>query len=168
MTEPIASENSSIDKARLNDAMLQLVSFKMVGETYALPILDVKEIIRLAEVTPVPNAPHFVEGVLNLRGQILPVVDLRKRFNLPAQEATDSTRIMVIEIGENFIGLIVDAVEEVLRIPSMDVAPPPPMVSKGIGSEYLKGITHQRNRMIVLVDIQRVFHADELGDLGGF
>lgn len=150
---------------RSSDVLLQLVTFNLVGEEFGLPILDVREIIRMVEVTPVPHSPDFVEGVINLRGQILPVIDLRKRFNLESSVADDDTRIVVVEINKNLIGLIVDGVNEVLRIPSETVNPAPQIVSSGIGAEYIQGIAHYNEKMIILVDLERVFSGDEMENL---
>lgn len=150
---------------RSSDVLLQLVTFNLVGEEFGLPILDVREIIRMVEVTPVPHSPDFVEGVINLRGQILPVIDLRKRFNLESSVANEDTRIVVVEINKNLIGLIVDGVNEVLRIPSETVNPAPQIVSSGIGAEYIQGIAHYNEKMIILVDLERVFSSDEMENL---
>lgn len=146
-----------------NDITMQVVTFNLVGEDFALPILDVREIIRMTEITPVPHAPNFVEGVINLRGQIIPVVDLRKRFNLGQQEIHEDSRIMVLEVGENILGVIVDAVSEVLRIGESEVQPPPGIVANGIGAEYLKGICYVNDGMLILININRVFSAEEIG-----
>ena len=150
-----------------SDVMMQVVTFNLVGEDFALPILDVREIIRMTDITPVPHAPGFVEGVINLRGQIIPVVDLRKRFNLGEQEIHEDSRIMVIEVSDNVLGVIVDAVSEVLRIAESEVQPPPGIVANGIGAEYLKGISYVNDRMLILIDINRVFNAEEIGNLSG-
>jgi purine-binding chemotaxis protein CheW len=144
----------------------QLVTFELFGEIFALPILDVREIIRLPNITPVPQAPSFVEGVINLRGQIIPIVDLRKRFGLTAQGTNDDTRIIVVELGNGVVlGLIVDAVREVERIPTDSITPPPALVAGSIGAEYIKGISNYDDKMIVHIDMRKVFNADELNAL---
>lgn len=161
----LSTHNHSDRSARSSDVLLQLVTFNLVGEEFGLPILDVREIIRMVEVTPVPHSPSFVEGVINLRGQILPVIDLRKRFNLESSEANDDTRIVVVEINNNLIGLIVDGVNEVLRIPEETVNAAPQIVSSGIGAEYIQGIAHYDEKMIILVDLLKVFSNDEMENL---
>ena len=170
MSEQTQAPTQSEKKAPQSHAVqVQLVSFKLADENYALPILDVREVIRLAEITPVPNAPGFVEGVINLRGQIIPVVDLRRRFNLPPQEHGEDTRIMVTEIGGHVVGLVIDQVNQVIRVNADSIAPPPGLVSQGIGSEYLKGITYLEDKqMVILVDLHRAFSPTELGSIGGF
>lgn len=159
------STHSNDRNARSSDVLLQLVTFNLVGEEFALPILDVREIIRMVDVTPVPHSPAFVEGVINLRGQILPVIDLRKRFNLDSKTSDDDTRIVVVEIKQSLIGLIVDGVNEVLRIPAETVSPAPQIVSSGIGAEYIQGIAHYHDKMIILVDLLRVFNHEEMVSL---
>ena len=147
-------------------SLLQLVTFELFEEIFALPILDVREIIRMTDITPVPQAPNFVEGVINLRGQIIPVVDLRKRFGLSAAELTDDTRVIVVELGnEVVIGLIVDAVREVERLPSDTIVPPPALVAGSIGAEYIKGISNHDDKMIIHIDLRKVFSAEELNAL---
>lgn len=161
----LSTHNNGERGVRSTDVLLQLVTFNLVGEEFGLPILDVREIIRMVEVTPVPHSPSFVEGVINLRGQILPVIDLRKRFGLESSTADEDTRIVVVEINNNLIGLIVDGVNEVLRIPSETVNPAPQIVSSGIGAEYIQGIAHYDEKMIILIDMARVFNSEEMANL---
>ena len=117
----------------------QLVVFTLANETYGVDISTVNEIIRMQEITEVPMTPDFVEGVINLRGRIVPVIDLRKRFNLEMAEVTQSSRIIVVELNDITVGMIVDSVSEVLRLPKENTEPTPPMVS-GVDSAYLKGV----------------------------
>jgi purine-binding chemotaxis protein CheW len=165
MSALIESKSKSSDEARVTDELIQLVTFNLLGEEFGLRILDVREIIRMVNVTPVPHSPDFVEGVINLRGQILPVIDLRKRFNLEATELKEETRIIVVEINEHLLGLIVDGVNEVLRIPSDTITPAPQIVANGIGAEYIKGIAHFDDKMLILIDLYRVFSSDEIESL---
>jgi purine-binding chemotaxis protein CheW len=151
---------------RATDVVNQLVSFRLNNEEFGVPILDVREIILMTAITPVPQSPPFVEGVINLRGQILPVVDLRKRFNLPSRDVTPETRVIVIEVNHNALGLIVDAVSEVLRIPVDTINPPPALLASSIGAEYIKGISHFSGKMIILIDLKRVFSPSEMAALG--
>lgn len=166
-----AAANQSIRNAQGQQAMLssqlvQVVTFELFGEIFALPILDVREIIRMTTITPVPQAPSFVEGVINLRGQILPIVDLRKRFGIAPQERTEETCIAVVELGHNVaVGLIVDAVREVESIPSDSVTPPPSLVAGSIGAEYIKGISNHQDKMMIHIDLRRVFNQSEMNAL---
>ena len=139
---------------------VQLVSFLLGGEEYAVDIHLVQEIIRLQEITRVPEAPDFVEGVINLRGRVIPVLDLRKRFRLPQTAERTKMRIVVVSSGGRTIGLVVDGVREVLTLPLASVEPPPPVVS-GIGRDYLKGIGKRKGRLLILLDLERILTAAE-------
>ncbi len=133
----------------------QLVVFELAGESYGVEIGRVQEIDRMQAITVVPQAPPFVEGVINLRGRITPVVDLRTRFGLPKAEPTPLTRIVVVKAGEEWVGLVVDAVSEVLRIPVDAIEPPSAMVTTA-ESTYLRGIAKLESRLIILLDLDRV------------
>jgi len=156
--------NYHADTAATNE-YLHLVTFRLLGEEFALPITDVREIIRMVEVTPVPQAPTLVEGVINLRGQIIPVVDMRKRFGIEPKETDHESCMIVIEMRGILVGIIVDDIPNIGRIPSDSVSPPPAMVAGAIGAEYIKGISHHEDRMIILIDMRKVFSQDELGAL---
>lgn len=145
--------------------LLQLVTFRLGGEEYAVDILKVQEINRMVDITAVPNAPSYVEGVINLRGKVIPVINLRKKFSLDAKELDSHSRIMVVDIGTT-IGLIVDSVSEVLRLPSDTVEPPPPMTGS-IGSEYIRGIGKLEDRLLILLDIERLIGKAEEAQLIG-
>ena len=132
----------------------QLVIFDLAEETYGVDIGSVREIIRMQEITKVPRTPEFVEGVINLRGKVIPVIDLRKRFGFRKTEATKDTRIVVVDIGGTDIGVVVDAVTEVLRL-SADAVEPPTGVITTADSDYLLGIAKLETRLIILLDLQR-------------
>jgi purine-binding chemotaxis protein CheW len=138
----------------------QLVVFQLEAELYGVDIARVHEIIRLQTVTRVPRAPALVEGVINLRGKVIPVVDLRRRFGLPAAEHTRTSRIVVVEIGDQVVGIVVDGVSEVLRVNGATVEPPSPVVS-GIDSEYLHGIAKLPERLVILLDLDRILAREE-------
>jgi len=145
--------------------LLQLVTFKIGEEEFGVDILRVQEIIRIMEITRVPKAPHFVEGVINLRGRVIPIIDLRKRFGLTAREHDKDTRIIVIEINKMIVGFVVDAVHEVLRIPADTVEPPPPAVMGGVDSEYIKGVGKLDDRLLILLDLDRLLSQEEQMEL---
>ena len=138
----------------------QLVVFDLASEAYGVDIGAVREIIRMQDITKVPRTPEFVEGVINLRGKVIPVVDLRKRFMLPVAEQNDDNRIVVVDIGGQDIGVVVDAVTEVLRILSDSVEPPSSVITT-TDSDYLMGICKLESRMIILLDLERVLSDDE-------
>lgn len=161
VNDVVSSKNSDLANVG-SDVTLQLVAFSLLGEEFGVSIHDVREIISNTQITPVPQAPSFVEGVINLRGQIIPVVDLRKRFNLEENQNKETTNVVIIEVNENVLGLIVDSVSEVLNVPSDSINPPPSLVANGIGAEYIRGIGQHNNKMIILIDLQKVFSAEEL------
>lgn len=132
----------------------QLVVFDLAAESYGVDISSVREIIRMQDITQVPRTPEFVEGVINLRGKVIPVVDLRKRFGFEVEEATKDTRIVVVDIGGQDIGVVVDAVNEVLRV-SADAVEPPSSVITTADSEYLLGIVKLAARLIILLDLEQ-------------
>lgn len=143
----------------------QVVVFKLDDQTYGLDISAVSEIIRMENITHVPRAPEFVEGVINLRGRIIPVMDLRERFELASGEYTRQSRIIIVEIAEVTVGMIVDSVLEVLRIPVDSIEPPPAMVD-GVDVAYLRGIALWDGRMIILLNLQKILDEREKVSLG--
>ena len=143
-----------------SEDLLQLVSFNLGKEEFAVDILKIQEINRMVEITKVPKSPEFVEGVINLRGKVIPIIDLRKRFNLPGSENTKQTRIVVVDIDNMVVGLVVDAVSEVLRLPANTVEPPPPIVA-GIDSEYISGVGKLEDRLLILLELDKVLSKDE-------
>ncbi len=138
----------------------QLVVFDLNDEAYGVDIGSVREIIRLQEITRVPCTPDFVEGVINLRGKVIPVVELRKRFSLLVQDRTKENRIVNVDIGGQEIGMVVDAVTEVLRI-SADAVEPPSSVITTADSGYLRGIARIDERLIILLDLDQVLSTEE-------
>ncbi len=151
------------------DTEEQLVAFDVAGEIYGIDIADVQEIIRLPTITKIPRAPRFVEGVINLRGHIIPVIDLRKRFGIPEAEPTKESRIVVVQVGDTTIGMRVDAVTEVLRIRSDSIEPPSSIVT-GTDSAFLRGVGRldqdgEEGRLIVLLDTQAIISWQDAADL---
>ncbi len=144
---------------------MQLVSFRLGQEEYGVEITKVQEIILMGEITRVPQTPEYIKGLINLRSTVIPIVDLRLRFGLMPQEPTDETRIMVVNVRGKTIGIIVDAVSEVLRIHRDQIAPPPPTVA-GLGQKYLTGLVKLDKRLLILLDIERIL-GDEDTDFAG-
>ncbi len=145
---------SLLDHAHGHQGLIQLVSFHVGGEEFGLDILRVQEIIRIQPLTRVPNSPDFVDGVINLRGKVIPVIALRKRIGLPEQAHDKQTRIVVIEVNGNVLGFIVDSVSEVLRIPA-DTVEPPPRLGK-VEREYVSGVGKLDDRLLILLDVDRL------------
>jgi purine-binding chemotaxis protein CheW len=133
----------------------QIVVFDLSGETFGADIHSVREIVRMQAITRIPQAPASIEGVINLRGKVNPVMDLRKRFGLDAGEETAESRIVVVDIGDKDVGLIVNAVTEVTRIPADAIEPATSIVSS-VESEYISGIAKFEDRMIILLDLNKV------------
>lgn len=133
----------------------QLVVFVLGNEHYGVEIGAVNTIIRMQEVTAIPRTPDFVEGVTNLRGSIIPVIDLRRRFGLPTAEHTKASRIVVVEAADQIMGMIVDEVAETLRLPA-DAIEPPSAVIASVDAEYLRGVGKQDNRLVILLNLDKV------------
>jgi purine-binding chemotaxis protein CheW len=143
----------------------QLVIFKLGDEEFGVDILQVKEIEKLEqEVTRVPKSPKFVEGVINLRGEIVPIVDLRKRFGLSVRQISPDTRVIIVEINENMIGMIVDQVAEVIRVNVSDLMPTPE-ITKTVDSYFINGVAKVNDRLVVLLNLERTLSNDEAREL---
>lgn len=150
--------------AKTESQLLQLVTFNLVQEEFGVDILRVQEIIRMLPITKVPNSPSFVEGVINLRGKVIPVIDMRKRFSLTQNKYDARTRIMVMELLGQVVGFVVDGVSEVLRIPTSTVEDPPAVVA-GVGSEYIKGVGKLNDRLLILLDLDKLLDSEEHNSL---
>lgn len=135
---------------------IQLVTFGIGEEEFGVEILSVQEINRMMELTRVPQAPDEVEGVINLRGKIIPVLDLRKRFELPRSDGSEQSRIVVVEVHDRVLGFIVDRVHEVLRIDSKIVEPAPRMICS-IDSDFIAGVGKLEDRLLILLDLDKLF-----------
>jgi len=145
---------------KTDDELLQLVTFKVADEEFGLDILKVQEIIRIMDITRVPRAPAFVDGVINLRGKVIPIIDLRRRFGMERREHDQQTRIIVIELDRLIVGFVVDSVSEVLRIPASTVEAPPSIVA-GVDAEYISGVGKLEDRLLILLDLDKLLSANE-------
>ena len=148
------------DSASEGAGSMQLVSFRLAEEEYGIEITKIREIILMGEITRVPQTPHYVKGLINLRSTVIPVIDLRARFGLSEEELTDESRIMVLHVGTKTIGIVVDAVSEVLRVTPDQMAPPPPTVA-GLGREYLTGLVKLEDRLLILLDIDKLLSQED-------
>lgn len=141
--------------------LLQLVSFMIGNEEYAVDILFVQEINRMMQITAVPNAPGYVDGVINLRGRVIPVIDLRYKLGLAKKEHDKNTRIIVVEVKSKTVGFIVDAVKEVIRIPE-NITEAPPEIIAGSNSEFIKSVGKLEDRLLILIDLEKILFANDV------
>lgn len=144
---------------------LQIVGFRVGRETFGVPISLVHEIVRLPDITAVPEAPDYVEGVINLRGKIISVIDLRKRFGERQITPNKKNRILVVEVDGKMVGLIVDAASEVLKVPETEIDLPPNVFEEG-ELNYVTGVGKLRGRLIIMIDLTKVLQKGELRRLG--
>ncbi len=153
----------------MSETTLQLVTFQLGEENYGIDIMDVKEIYSIQEVRDIPNAPSYVEGIFNLRGDIIPVINLHKRFHLRKAELTEDEALLsgfiIINLDGMQLGVIIDKVLRVVTINKEQIQPPPQMI-KGIGTEYIQGVIHQESGYLIILDIRRLFDPDELQQIG--
>jgi purine-binding chemotaxis protein CheW len=140
--------------------VLQLVTFTLGEEEYAVDILKVQEINRMTEIAKVPNAPDHVEGVINLRGRVIPVVSLRRRFGLQDKDSDERSRIVIMDVQGITVGLTVDSVSEVLRIP-LDIVETAPQIATNVSTEFIRGIAKLDDRLIILIDMDRLIERQE-------
>lgn len=139
----------------------QMVSFRIGREIFGVPIAMVQEIVRVPEVTPVPDMPPFIRGVINLRGRIVSVIDLSKRLKLDGMPLSKSSRILVLDVEKKVVGLLVDAVTEIIRIPPESIEPPPEIVSS-IAADYLIGVGKLPHKLVILLDLRNILNPEEL------
>ena len=140
--------------------LLQLVSFNIGQEEFGVDILKVQEINRMITVTHVPNSPFYVDGVINLRGKVIPIIDLRTRLGLPKKEHDKDTRIIVVELDGKTVGFVVDSVSEVLRIPR-NITEPPPAMASGVDTNYITAVGKLEDRLLILLDLDKVLSTEE-------
>lgn len=156
------TEESDLILENIKDC-IQLVTFRLGGEKYGMDVLQVQEIIRYSEPTPVPNMPDFIRGVTNLRGTILPVLDLRLRFGMPPghYESSESAIILIAYVDTKLIGIIADAVADVLFFPKNQICPPPDLFSQ-VDTEFIQGMGQLRNELIILLNLDKILSAEEI------
>jgi purine-binding chemotaxis protein CheW len=143
---------------------IQIACFSIGEDLYAVDIMRIKEIIRPQRLSTLPKAPAFVEGIFNLRGAVIPVIDMRKRFELPGREIDRNTRLLIVKLARQSVGLVVDDVTEVITVPVRDIKPPPQVV-KGVGAEYFIGVCLVKDAMIMLLNVDRLLSEREAAEL---
>jgi purine-binding chemotaxis protein CheW len=155
--------NQAVDIA--NDPVLQWVTFRLDNETYGINVMQVQEVLRVTEIAPVPGAPDYVMGIINLRGNVVTVLDTRKRFGLPSTEMDDATRIVIIESEKYVVGILVDSVAEVVELRASAVESSP-SVGNDESSKYIEGVANHDNELLILVDINKLLSDDEWIEVG--
>lgn len=140
---------------------IQVACFRLMDDLYAVDIMRINEIIRPQKLTVLPKAPPFIEGVINLRGTVIPAVDLRKRFDMPQRAANASTRLLIVRVASQLLGLVVDDVTEVITVPVKDIKPPP-SVSDGLAVDYLLGVCLASDVLVMLLDIDKLLTTNEV------
>ncbi len=151
----------AVAKEEVGGELIQLVSFSLDDEEFGVEVLKVREIIRVPCVTRVPNTPPYVEGVINLRGKVIPIMSIRKRFGIRAAENDKRTRIIVMDVDDELMGFIVDSVSEVIRVSEKEIQPPPTAVTSGIDHECMSGVINQAERLLVLLELEKISSQDE-------
>lgn len=164
MSEERRNVNETIDS---NDEVLQWVTFKLDNETYGINVMQVQEVLRYTEIAPVPGAPAYVLGIINLRGNVVTVIDTRSRFGLESAEITDNTRVVIIESEKQVIGILVDSVAEVvyLKKSEIDLAP---NVGNDESAKFIQGVSNRDGELLILVDLNKLLSDDEWDELKEF
>mgnify|MGYP000651641779 FL=1 len=154
-------KNSETDA---NDEVLQWVTFQLEQETYGINVMQVQEVLRYSEIAPVPGAPNYVLGIINLRGNVVTVIDTRLRFGLPQTEVTDSTRIVIIESDKQVIGILVDSVAEVVYLKKSEIDTAP-NVGTDESSRFIQGVSNRDDELLILVDLDKMLTDDEWDEI---
>ncbi|NBB90224.1 MAG: chemotaxis protein CheW [Spirochaetes bacterium] len=148
---------------------LQLVTFELGGENYGIDIMQVEGIVQVQQIRPIPYAPEYVEGIFNLRGEIIPVINLHRRFRLKQMELSEEDKLLsgmvILAIDDMHLAVIIDKVSRVVRVNTDDIQPPPQMIS-GIGAEYIQGVVNNEDNYLIILDARRLFNMRELEQLG--
>jgi purine-binding chemotaxis protein CheW len=154
--------NDAVKNKSTDDPVLQWVTFRLDGETYGINVMQ--EVLRYTEIAPVPGAPSYVLGIINLRGNVVTVIDTRHRFNLPSGEITDNTRIVIIETDRHVIGILVDSVAEVvyLRQSEIEMAP---NVGNEESAKFIQGVCHKNNELLILIELNKLLTSEEWNEL---
>lgn len=150
-----------------NDEVLQWVTFRLENETYGVNVMQVQEVLRYSEIAPVPGAPSYVLGIINLRGSVVTVIDTRARFGLLPDEITDNTRVVIIESDKQVIGILVDSVAEVVYMKASEIEAAP-NVGTDESAKFIRGVCNRENELLILVDLDKLLGDDEWDELSSF
>ncbi|HEY7771560.1 MAG TPA: chemotaxis protein CheW [Marinagarivorans sp.] len=159
---------AQLSKSKVSDdPVLQWVTFHLAGETYGVNVMQVQEVLRYTEIAPVPGAPHYVIGIINLRGNVVTVIDTRNRFGLTPGEITDNTRIVIIEAEKNVVGILVDSVAEVVYLQQSEIETAP-NVGNEESAKFIQGVCHKNNELLILIELDKLITDEEWAAIGGF
>jgi len=159
--------NKAEQSLEISGEEIKVIVFRLGNEEYGVDVQQVKSIERMEHITRVPNTPPFVKGVINLRGVVVPIIDLRKRFGIDQKDYDDATRIIIVHVDDMEVGLIVDSANDVIDI-NLDTIEPPPKVVGGIESIYLRGVAKLSNRLLILLNLDKVLNPEEMKELEKF
>lgn len=162
------SATMSSQSIKTNDEVIQWVTFKLDDEIYGINVMQVQEVVRLPEIAPVPGAPGSVMGIINLRGNVVTVIDTRRRFGLSAKEPDDSTRIVITEVDGQVIGILVDSVAEVVNLSMSEIETSPNLGEENESSKYIQGLYSDDNEILILVDVNKLLTETEWNAVSGF
>ena len=157
---------SSHQFAQQDDPVLQWVTFKLAGEVYGINVMQVQEVLRHSEIAPVPGAPEFVLGIINLRGNVVTIIDTRKRFGLEPTKVTDNTRIVVIESNKHIVGIMVDSVAEVVYLRQSEIETPP-NVGREDAAKFIQGVCNKNGDLLILIDLDKLLNDQEWKEIDG-
>lgn len=155
-----SKSSSDEQKTKVETRSIQLVTFLLGEAEYGIDIMQAQSIIKMDKITLIPNAPDFVEGVINLRGNVIPVIDLKKRFHLEEGEGDKNSGIIIVKVNEVEVGIIIDAISKVIYLAEDDVQPPPPVFA-GIGQKYIKGVGKIDEKLLIILDLEKILSFEE-------
>jgi purine-binding chemotaxis protein CheW len=156
--------SSAAQKTVSDDPVLQWVTFRLAGETYGVNVMQVQEVLRYTEIAPVPGAPEYVLGIINLRGNVVTVIDTRNRFGLDSGELTDNTRIVIIEAEGHVIGILVDSVAEVVYLRQSEIETAP-NVGNDESAKFIQGVCHKNEELLILIELDKLLSDTEWAEL---
>lgn len=164
----MATPNNANPKSKAEeDPVFQWVTFRLAGETYGINVMQVQEVLRYSEIAPVPGAPHYVLGIINLRGNVVTVIDTRHRFGLPPGETTDNTRIVIIEAEQHVVGILVDSVAEVVYLHQSEMETAP-NVGNEESARFIQGVCHKNGELLILVELDKLLSDEEWAEMDNF
>lgn len=158
------SQLADVQKENINDVVLQWVTFQLEDETYGINVMQVREVLRYSEIAPVPGAPDYVLGIINLRGNVVTVIDTRSRFGLAQGEVTDNSRVIVIEAESQVVGIMVDSVAEVVYLKTSEIDTTP-SVGTDESAKFIQGVSNRNGSLLILVDLNKLLSDDEWSDV---